>query len=155
MAKTDTLVKPAAPSPLDVWREKTVPKDLAYADVAKTLADAGEMVSAAEFGTGFSLLDGKEKGRLVGVPFIILDWQINEGDFGPFVSLRLITNGSEKLIVNDGSSGICKQMQEIVESGNTKAIFVKKGLRKSDFEYTDPKTGEKKPATTYYLDTSA
>jgi len=153
--KNDSSLAVAESTKIAEWRETMVPKDLDYAGIAKTLSDAGELASAAEYGTGFEVLDTKEKGRLVGVPFIVLDWDFHEGDNGDFVSLQVITNANEKLIINDGSTGIFKQMWEINAAGEARAIFVKKGLRRSDYEYTDRETGAKKPATTFYLDTSA
>lgn len=140
---------------LDTYNTKGLPKDITYADVARALDASGEVVSAQEFGSGFSVLDTKEKGRLVGVPFIILDWQFNEGDNGQFVSLRVITQANEKLVINDGSTGIYRQLMEIADTGEERAVFCKRGLRVSNYDYTDPKTQEKKPASTYYLDTSA
>lgn len=146
--------KPQTPTPLAVYRTK-LPKEATFEQVASALAAANEVVTAAEFGSGFDILDTKEKQRLVGVPFIILDWSFNEGDNGEFVSLRIVTKANEHLIVNDGSTGILRQMQEIGQLGEDRAIFVKKGLRVSNYEYTDKETGAKKPASTYYLDTSA
>lgn len=154
MAKTtETTLAPTKPD-VDALRFKT-PKDVTFGDVLQGLTDAGDIVDGREFGTGYAVLGKDEKGRLAGVPFIIQDWTMNEGDFGSFVSLTILTQSNERLILNDGSTGIAKQMEEISASGNTKAIYVKKGLRRSDYEYTDPKDGSKKPATTYYLDFSA
>ncbi len=154
MAKTETKDKLArSEKEINALREKT-PKEISFSEVSQALFDAGDIAPASDFGTGFNLLDKNEKGRLVGVPFIILDWNFNEGDFGDFVSLRVITQANERLVLNDGSTGIRDQMREIAESGETRAIYVKKGLRRSDYEYTD-KDGTKKPATTFYLDTSA
>jgi hypothetical protein len=149
MAKTETK----APDTLAL-RSKPA-KELGFSEISKQLYDAGDIVSASEYGTGFEVLDKDAKGQLVGVPFIILDWVINnEGDFGEFVSLRIVTQDNRKLIVNDGSTGIAKQIREIAEAGELRALYVKKGLRRSDYEYTE-KNGAKKPATTFYLDTSA
>jgi hypothetical protein len=148
MAKTET-------KSVDTLALRSKPaKELGFSEISKQLFDAGDIVSAAEYGTGFEVLDKDAKGQLVGVPFIILDWVINEGDFGEFVSLRLVTQDNRKLIVNDGSTGIAKQVREMAEAGEQRAVYVKKGLRRSDYEYTD-KNGAKKPATTFYLDTSA
>lgn len=157
-----TLVAPAPTADLATWQSKGFPKNLKFGDFAKQLSDSGDLIDGSEFGSGFTILDTKDKGRLVGVPMIILDYNFNEGDNGQFVSLMVVTNAEEKLIVNDGSSGIARQILDINsqlgESETNKAIFVKHGLRRSDYEYEerDPKTGEKtgakKPATTYYLD---
>jgi hypothetical protein len=148
MAKTET-------KPVDTLALRSKPaKEMGFSEISKQLYEAGDIVSAAEYGTGFEVLDKDAKGQLVGVPFIVLDWTLNEGDFGEFVSLRLVTQDNRKLIVNDGSTGIAKQIREIAEVGEQRALYVKKGLRRSDYEYT-AKDGSKKPATTFYLDTSA
>lgn len=150
--KPETLTRPKAPDTLAL-RDKPG-KDLTFSDISKALYEAGDVVPMSEFGDGFALLDKNEKGRLVGVPFIILDWNFWEGDFGEAVTLKVITNANEKFRVNDGSTGIRDQMKAIAEKGEQRAIYVKKGLRRSDYEYQD-KDGSKKPATTFYLDESA
>src|SRR5215469_10341469 len=62
----------------------------------------------SEYGTGYSVLNNKD--RLIDVPFIILDYRFNLGDQGTFVSMNVMTKGNEKLIVNDGSTGIRDQL---------------------------------------------
>lgn len=128
--------------------------DLGFGDILKQLEKDGEIMSAAELGSGWAILNNKEKARLVGVPMLIINWTENEGDNGTFFSLQVLTN-TERLIVNDGSTGIAAQLRELAEEGVTKAIYCKHGLRESKYEYEDPKTGEKKPASTFYIDTSA
>lgn len=128
--------------------------ELGFGDILKRLSDDGEIIMASELGNGWAVLNNKEKSRLVGVPMLILSSVINDGDFGQFVSLQVLTN-TERLIINDGSTGIAAQIAELHKQGNMKAIYCKHGLRESKYEYEDPKTGEKKPASTFYLDTSA
>lgn len=128
--------------------------EIGFGDILKQLEKDGEILSAAQLGTGWAVLNNKDKQRLVGVPMLILDWSFNDGDNGQFVSLKVLTN-TERLIVNDGSTGIAAQLGELSEQGVTKAIYCKHGLKASNYEYQDPKTGEKKPATTFYIDTSA
>lgn len=157
MAKTETLA-PAQPAgalqgkALEDYRS-TPPKDASFDQVLGTLTQSGEVVPGGDFGTGFAVLGKEDKGRLVGVPFLLLDWHFSDGDYGQMVSLRLITKAGERYVVNDGSTGIRDQMLEIAAKTD-KAIFFRKGLRVSNYEYTDPKTQEKKPASTYYLDVS-
>jgi hypothetical protein len=128
--------------------------ELGFGDILKQLEAEGEIVSAAALGTGWAILNNKDKARLAGVPMLILNYQFNEGDNGEFVSVEVLTN-TERLIVNDGSTGIYRQLKELAESGELRAIYCKHGLRESKYEYEDPKTGEKKPASTFYIDTSA
>lgn len=109
-------------------------------------------VADSELSTGFAVLDTNGKARLVGVPFIVLDWRFANGEKGEFVSLSIVTKHNEKLIVNDGSTGIRDQMKRL---GQPRTLGVRHGLRVSEYDYTDQATGEISRAKTYYLDTSA
>jgi hypothetical protein len=122
----------------------------------------GETITdASDLGSGFALLDDDGKNRLVGVPCVFISWNINPGDFGPFVSAQVATidlatgDITGKFIVNDGSTGICEQLTAMIERGKSSMLFAKHGLRRSDYEYADPKSGELRPAHTFYIDTSA
>jgi hypothetical protein len=157
--KTKALVKTKTKDSLEEYRaiaEKSGKElgEIDFGTMLKTLFDSGDIVSSTELGNGWGLLSSKEKARLVGVPLLILSWRVNDGDNGEFVSLQVVTN-SERLIVNDGSTGIRDQIKALAEEGETRAIYCKHGLRRSDYTYTDPKTKEEKEATTFYLDTSA
>lgn len=97
----------------------------------------GEVDSIAELelGNGFVLL-GDNKDRLIGVPFLILTGQLHLGDFGEFASLMLVTmDGSNaRIILNDGSTGICDQYKEMTQrKGRAGGFTVPKGLRKSEY----------------------
>jgi hypothetical protein len=117
----------------------------------------------ADYGTGFEVLDSNGKARLVGVPFAILEWRFNDGDMGTFVSCMLVTKANEKLVMNDGSTGIRDQLAQVtrkrVEKGHPEPqkgpFYVRQGLSRSDYkvEIPDTKTGEMVsiPATTFYL----
>lgn len=120
-----------------------------FAD-AKGLAEAkfGELDNAADaMGSGFSVLNGGDKARLIGVPFVILSMDFNSGDQGPFVSFLIVTKDNAKYVVNDGSSGIYAQLDEwFVRTAKAGGMLVEGGLRKSDYDH--PIYG---PATTFYL----
>lgn len=109
-------------------------------DALKLITDAfGGIQSIGEFelGSGFKLLGDDEKKRLVKVPLILLFWQFNEGDFGEFVSVTLITadKNADRLILNDGSSGICEQLRDISENtGRYGGITIPNGLRVSEYD---------------------
>jgi hypothetical protein len=103
-----------------------------------------------------------DKSKLIGVPCVFVSWTFSEGDHGEFVSARVVVdrgNAIEKVVINDGSTGICEQLRQINNDGAPQMMYAPRGLRKS--EYTalvpDPKTGEMKEtrATTFYVDTSA
>jgi|SRR5262245_12812893 len=105
-----------------------------------------------EYGTGFTVED---KTPLVGRPFYIIDARFNRGKMGDFVSLTCVAEGNLKAIINDGSTGILRQMRDIMaeraRTGDKRIIFVKKGLRRSDYQVQDAK-GSDIDATTFYLD---
>lgn len=116
---------------------------------AKRLASDkfGSVDDASEvMGTGFTVLNGKDKDRLVKVPFVILSMDFNTGDQGPYVSFLCVTATDQKFVVNDGGTGIYRQLDEwMVRTGKGGGLFVN-GLRKS--EYDHPEHGR---STTYYL----
>jgi hypothetical protein len=141
-----------------------------FEDAARLLVEHGVSVeSYSDYGTGFALVPDKDKGTLVGVGFIVLRWRFNdEGDFGTFVSAEIVTAHNEKYVLNDGSTGICAQLQAVTDKriadGHPQpwaGLVVKDGLRRSDY-FFNSKTGDKAnkpgehpkdwaPASTYYL----
>lgn len=122
-----------------------------YSDLRALVQERGLKVTNASdvLSDGFEL--SKDKEGLVGIEFVIVDWRFTEsdayGDEGEFVTVRLITAQNAKLIINDGSTGIMKQLKGIDQEG---VLYVKNGLRVSEYEYTDAK-GKKSKARTYYL----
>jgi hypothetical protein len=126
--------------------------------MALAIQTVGDIETADNaLGNGFALLDNKT--ALIGAPSMFLSWTFNAGDFGEFVSVHVVarneSGGARKVIVNDGSTGIFQQLREYTDrTGRQGGLFVRKGLRQSVYEYVDDK-GNKRPATTFYLDTSA
>lgn len=105
-------------------------------------------------GNGFRLLANKD--TLIDTPLILLAWRFNPGDYGEFVSMMVVTKDGRKFVVNDGGSGICQQLATYTNAtGRHGGMLVANGFTRSDYEYEDPTTGEKSPAHTYYLNTSA
>jgi hypothetical protein len=114
------------------------------------------VANASDFGTGFSILDTKDKASLVGEYLAILDWRFNNGDQGEFVSAEvLVRNGNRKFVLNDGSTGICQQLKDIqhANGGETCLLIVPRGLRVSEYDYVDA-GGNTSKARTYYIDYS-
>lgn len=156
-----TVVEKAGPRLMD---DADLGAIQSFADAMALLQSAGMTVAdiTEEYGTGFDVLDDKR--QLVKVPFLILSWRFSEGDHGKFVSMMIVTREaggvSRKLIVNDGSTGIRKQMEEISEDRLQKfkgdvnkahaGLLVPKGLRISEYDYVNDK-GVKTPASTFYL----
>ena len=117
--------------------------------------------SFADYGSGFTILQNKDK--ILDTKFAILEWRFTKSAKfdSEFVSFACVTASGEKWIVNDGSTGIYKQLRAItderISAGRPNpqiALRVDGGLRKSDYEqeYVD-ENGEMKTrkATTYYL----
>ncbi len=126
-----------------------------------------------ELGNGFRLIQKDDKGKLTGIPFIILHTAFNDGDFGEFASIALVTADNRKLILNDGSSGIADQLRGLVTAtGRYGGWMVPGGLRESQYDtckdcdrprpqredvcnHCGSDTTERHTGRTYYLDTSA
>ena len=147
-------------------------------DVAFSAANAeyGTIVLADRvLGNGFRIATEDDKRRLVGTPLMFLEWLEREGDFGQMVTAmviqRLTDGGIAKWVVNDGSTGICKQLIDYTAaSGRRGGLAVQHGLREStyniDAESGTPLTKQEEreyltsgrkmvPAHTFYIDTSA
>lgn len=114
------------------------------------LGEYGELVDASdEIGTGVELVN-KDKDSLIGVKLVILELRYNESDIGEFVSALAVTEHGRKVVINDGSEGIYKQLKTWSDrTGRRGGLLVKAGLRRSD--YKKEVDGKLIPATTYYL----
>ncbi len=120
-------------------------------------AFGGEIVTAdRELGDGFAILDNKAS--LIETPLLFMEWEFYPGEYGEFVAARVVAkvgNDVARYIVNDGSTGIYQQLRDYTDdTGRKGGLLSRKGLRRSDYEYEDGK-GNKRPATTYYIDTAA
>lgn len=127
----------------------------------ETFEDAFELAAIAfngvadattEIGDGFELLDDKDD--LIGVPFIILTFSLHEGEHKrdgenlKFVSMRIMTKGNRKFVVNDGGTGLAEQLVNYARrTGKAGGLGVPHGLRVST--YNHPVHG---PGKTHYLD---
>lgn len=117
-------------------------------DARLALANAGIPVlsSGVLFGDGSEFI--KDKDKLVGIPFLVLDWRfiVDEKTKREYVNVLVMNGQGSKARFNDGSTGVYAQLKEVHEQTGVVAIECKMGLRKS--EYTTP---EGEPATTFYL----
>lgn len=204
MAKDDALTttesgQVARMNPLDALSQRDPKGRLNLGALANldfdTLAQVAEehgAVHAGQLGDGFALLESaRDKEYLVGEPFIILDWDEWPSKDRPgtyFCSLVIKTKnpigklgGGTNFRLNDGSTGIYRQMRDCRASGIATPILVDNGLRVSkDYTVTepaydekgqpildevtgkqvqkpkiDPMTGQEIKGTTFYLDTTA
>ncbi len=137
-----------------------------YADFERLVREQhGDIETAAEvLGDGFSILRKDDKGRLAGIPVLVMSWTWNKGDYDtPFVSLRVIARfpggAMGKYIVNDSGAGIAEQIAkyEIAKERKTGkrpsgGLFLQKGFTAST--YDKEIDGKTITATTYYIDTA-
>lgn len=108
--------------------------------------------------SGFGLLPGNRKQELVGVPFLIIQFEFKTGkNESSFVECHLITTNDERHILRDSSRGIHEQLRQIhsdrVASGHPSpnlGVYVRKGLTFRDNPYSSP-TGEQMTTRTYFL----
>lgn len=164
MTETDAGTEVARTS---LFTDDQLSKIDGFASAAAMLQAAGvEAESMADYGTGFTV--SKDNDLLVGMDFLILSWRFNHGAYGEdFVSAEIVTKHNEKLILNDGSTGICKQLRVVTDQRTERGhqhpyagLIVKNGLTVSKYFYNE-KTGEISrvpkegkdwtPASTYYL----
>jgi hypothetical protein len=131
---------------------------------------------ATEMGTGFAVLSQMGKANLVGVKCLFLKWKFSEGDYGDeYVNVAVLTPDGGKYILNDGSTGICKQLREYTDrTASSTYMLADKGLRESSYatcagkdcnkprdardeecEYCGDATAKRGTATTYYIDLAA
>lgn len=106
----------------------------------------GDLQDAADvLGNGFTLLSTPDaKASLVGKPMVLLEWNFHtSAEFGgEFVSILAVVheaNGSiSKVIINDGSTGVCQTLQEFSRrEGRQGGLVVRRGLRESTYPFCD------------------
>jgi len=136
-------------------------RDVKSFDEAMALVQSvyGNIAKASDvIGDGFELLESDEKKRLVKVPLMFASWTFSDGDHGEFASVRVVTMKNDKFIINDGSTGIYRQLKDYTEQfGATGGLFIQRGLRVSEYTYEavmpDGAVTRDK-AHTYYIDAS-
>lgn len=163
----DKSTQLAIPNERTLFDDDVLAGITSYKDAAAALDKAGVTAeSASDYGTGFKVVD---KATLVGVPFLAIEWRFNEGDYGDegFVSVQAITKNDDKVIFNDGSTGVCAQLRLVTRQRRDKkhpapqaGLICAEGLTKTTY-YFNEDTGETsskardgkawKPASTYYI----
>lgn len=102
-----------------------------------------------------------DKERLVNTPLAIATWTISEpgkGDFdGQYVVVRGMTKDGQRFRFADGSTGVFRQLRKLtgerVRDGHptpNAGLYAPRGLRVSEYEYTDDR-GNKSKAKTFYI----
>jgi hypothetical protein len=109
----------------------------------------------------------KDKSTLVDRPFAIVNIRFYKGTFGEACAVMAITQEGDKIVFNDGSSGIFSQCESMVKRVKRRGGFTcPNGLRASSYTYVpkdldgnslvgtkapDGTIYEETPATTYYI----
>lgn len=129
--------------------------NVGFEDLLLKLRATQQVVAAAEvreeLGELWTVCEDKQ--LLVGQPFVIVDYVFREGDYGDYCSLRVFTPTGQRLIVNDGSTGICEQMRRFSHGKRAlEALYCPKGLSVSkDYHYTNDKGDKVKGQPIYRL----
>lgn len=118
------------------------------------LNQEGAGIVAFDGGSQWTLVGDKHS--LIGQDFVIANMRFNTlaaGQSGDFVSVMAFkVPTGEKIVFNDGSTtGVYAQLKQYQEKGRTTGIRCKDGLRVSAYTYTDPATGQDRPAETFYI----
>jgi hypothetical protein len=134
----------------------------ALALVAETY---GDVLAADEvIGNGFRMLANKEK--LVGTPFVAIQWKFFDGDYGSkYTNLLVVTDRGDRYLVNDGGAGITRDLMEYsTRTSRMGGVVFRNGLSSSTYDFCSecgstvceaPDEHRMTPATTFYLDLSA
>ena len=128
------------------------------ADSALSLSSAPLLDLSTVLGSGFRIATKNDKLALCGKRFMIVQWQQINGDKGLYTSLLVLTEDSQKWVINDGGSGINQQVAAFKDHPGM--ILVNGGLRRSEY-WMNPKDNSEKSnhpvdetwekAETYYL----
>lgn len=134
-----------------------------YDDLDAYFEDQGGLITFK--GSDYDLV--KDKETLVEVPFAIVNIRFYKGTFGDACAVMAITEVGDKIVFNDGSSGIFAQCESMVKRvGRRGGFMCPNGLRASSYTYVpkdldgnslvgtiapDGTTYEETPATTYYI----
>lgn len=102
-----------------------------------------------------------EQDELVGVTFILVDWEIKQSNSitrdgipTEYAIVRVRTTDGLRVFA-DGGAGIADALERYknkTEAIDNPLLYFHYGLRASEYTYTDPHTGDKTPARTFYFD---
>ena len=107
----------------------------------------------------FPLMPAEYKEQLVGIPFIIIEAQLQPGIEGSeYYEISLVTYNNIRVTIRDSSRGIFNQLSRMIKARAEKGrphpqcgFYVRKGLRFTEAPFTDPVTGITTESRTYHL----
>lgn len=118
-----------------------------------------DTVSADLIGDGYEMM--KDKGKLVNIPMVLLQWQFsnpeNESFGSKYVIITAMTVAGRRIRFVDGSTGVCEELWNFTnaraKAGNTTpnvGLILPDGLSKSEYTYIG-EDGKEAEATTFHL----
>jgi hypothetical protein len=88
-----------------------------------------------------------DKDALQGVPFVILDWRIMQGNIGEYAFVEIVTKDNTHGFFTDGGVGITPFLQDVLmRTERRSGLYARRGLRRSDYTNSVGIEG-----TTYYI----
>lgn len=158
MSSTSTEIATVENAPT-VFTDSILAKIDGWDAVAEMFESNGIAVERmSDYGTGFKVTD---KDKLIGVPLFLVEWRFNSsskfldksGKPLVFVSVAAVTKSGDKVIFNDGSTGIKDQLVMVTEQRQERShptpqcgLLIEEGLKPSDYTLDDGNS-----ARTYYL----
>lgn len=142
------------------WNDVRLANVGSFQDALAEAKLAGQVENFDDYGTGFSMVD---KSELLGLDFLILEWQRRKSDFKQdYVFVTAVTSDDRKVMFSDGSmtSGLASQLEMVAEQRASRGVpehlqrmnlYIPRGLDASDYMYFDEAVGKDIPARTYYL----
>lgn len=132
------------------------------------MATAPKKVPLGEFGSDAAALTGvrvTDKMDLVGQPFIITGVKLTRNEERDYETLfvECLLPNTEKVTFTDSSTGVLAQLRNwtaqnkiglALDEWADCRLFIANGLRFSEFDVVDQRTGKERKAKTFYLSTN-
>lgn len=135
-------------------------------DIIRMTTGAEVIQASEEVGDGFDFIERSQKDRLVGRPVLFVKWDctLSSSYTRDNAAIRCVNvwamyeapdGSARKVRFVDFGTGVCQQLWELYgRTGRSAGLALPRGLRKSEFTYTDPDNGAQSLAATYYVDLS-
>jgi hypothetical protein len=166
------VIQPAVPRFTDDELRSITSAQDALAMLKARFGEEAVIRADTDMGNGFRIADDDVKDSLCGMPLVFISWDFtlgkyldSEGKLRDFCTAFVVADDGGKWILNDGSTGLCKQLSEETErTGRQNFLVAPNGLNRTDYQIGTidgrkvavPRNyeGPTEPAHTYYIDTS-
>lgn len=130
-----------------------------FDDLVASLNAAGlELIDTDDYlGSGSTVLVKQERMRLVGVPFVVMQWNFTEskdhaGAWFVYVEVMTVKDGVRYAFTDGSKFGIRDQLATItMRTKRFNGAQAKRGLAHRDYEYIDPYTGDTNKVNVYSI----